>query len=130
MSITSSRRASRRVLTRLFSFKTYLILIPYVYCSDLASSVTTISAEQLARLRKLSNRKWYHGMQDKLMNTTAVKMVSDHLIRKFTLLSVWMYTCTMIAYYGSAYYASNLPGNKSLTRVKFTDISYKFSNQT
>ena len=52
-------------------------------------------------------------MRDKLKNTTAVKMVSDQLIRKFTLLTVWMYTFTMIAYYGSAYYASNLPGNKN-----------------
>ena len=118
MSITSSRRASSRVSTYLFSFKTFMILIPFINCSDPASSAASSSADQLTKLRLLSSRKWYHNFQYKLMNTTAVKMLSDHLIRKFTLTSVWMYTFTMVAYYGSAYYASNLPGNKKIRRIR------------
>ena len=33
-------------------------------------------------------------------------------MQKFTFLSISMYTVTMIAYFGSAYYASQLPGTK------------------
>ena len=42
--------------------------------------------------------------------TTLGKMVQGRLIRKFTLLSVFMYAFTMMAYFGTAYYATRLPG--------------------
>ena len=48
---------------------------------------------------------------DKLKRTSMGRLMRASLIRKFTLLSVIMYACSMMAYFGTAYYAAYLPGN-------------------
>ena len=75
-------------------------------------NVENLLTELENKTKTKTSQVWYRRLGAYLVNTTAVRIMSESLIRKFTIMSVLMYTFTMVAYFGSAYYASNLPGKK------------------
>ena len=49
-------------------------------------------------------------IKQSIKQSTALQLVSVPYMRKFMLLSIFIYSSTMLAYYGTAYNVTRLPG--------------------